>query len=165
MYGLIEGFPNYVIRSDGVVINIKFKREMKNALWTNPKSGYQKYRCCLSHAGKQKNFTISILLAKAFISGQSDDRNSVDHIDQNSLNNNLSNLRWANMSEQIINQSHPPNILNEKNIYKNRNRYQFQIIRKGVTHSKTFKTLEEAIKYREEYFTQLGERLNRSPAY
>ena len=158
LYSKIEGFPNYVIRSDGYVINIKRGREMKNCLHTHSKTGYQKYQCGLYHEGKQKNFTVSVLLAKAFIPGQSEERNSVDHKDQNSLNNNLSNLRWATKSEQGINRTQPLGDLNEKNISKHGNGYRFEICRNGIKHSKTFKTLEESIIYRDEYLTRLGEK-------
>ena len=165
MYGLIQGYPNYVIRSDGVVINILTKRELKNYLWTHPKSGYQKYQCGLYHEGKPKTHIISILLAKAFISGKTDERNEVDHIDRNSLNNNLSNLRWANRSEQNMNRTYPPGVLNEKNIRNIGNGYLFRIQRKGVIHYKRFKTLEEVIKYRDEYLIQSKEKSTRIPAY
>ena len=165
LYSKIEGFPNYEIRSDGYIINIKSKRELKNYLRTHRKTGYQSYRCCLSHEGKQKKFTVAVLLAKAFIPGQSEERNSVDHKDQNSLNNNLSNLRWANRSEQCINQSKPPGVLNEKYIRKSGNGYQFRIMRNRVKHSKWFKTLEETIKYRDEYLTQSKEKSIQTLAY
>ena len=150
LYAEIEGFPNYEIRSDGYVVNITNGKELKRSLYTD-QHGYQRYVCCLYHEGKSKKHTIAVLLAKAFISGQSEERNSVDHIDQNSLNNNLSNLRWATKSEQVINRTIPPGVLNEKNITKNGKWYQFQIYRNNIRHTKCFKTLPEAILYRDNY--------------
>jgi len=155
LYAEIEGYPNYEIRSDGYVVNIKTGREMKRSLKTHNITGYQSYTCCLSHKGKQMSHTISVLLAKAFISGQSEERNSVDHIDQNSLNNNLSNLRWATKSEQSINRTYPPGVLNEKYISKKGNGYQFYIMRNNIIHAKTFKTLPEAIIYRDNYMLNM----------
>ena len=157
LYGLIEGFPNYEIRSDGYVVNIKTGRELKRSLNTY-QNGYQRYVCCLSHEGKAKPHTIAVLLAKAFIPGKTEERNEVDHIDQNSLNNNLSNLRWATRSDQNINRTTPRGVLNEKYIYNSGNGkgYLFQICRNNITHSKRFKTLPEAIKYRDEYLLKLA---------
>ena len=78
----------------------------------------------------------------------------IDHIDQNKTNNHISNLRWCNKSENSINTGmRKDNKTGHKNISydKNRNKYMFQIKRNGKKHMKRFKTLEEAIEYRDNY--------------
>jgi len=47
-----------------------------------------------------KCFKIHILVAKAFIDNP-ENKLTVNHIDGNKLNNNVSNLEWATMSEQL----------------------------------------------------------------
>ena len=152
-YGLIKDFPNYVIRNDGVIINIERKREMKHTIHINCKTGYKSFVCGLRHDGKQKSHIISRLLGKAFIFGESDKRNSIDHIDQNPLNNDLINLRWATKTEQNMNRTMPLGVLNEKYISKNKKGFRFQIKQNGKTHTKILKTIEEAMKYKDSYMT------------
>ena len=155
LYAKIEGYPNYEIRSDGYVVNITNGKELKRSLHTDTNTGYQRYVCNLYHEGKKKYHTIAVLLAKAFIPGRSEERNTVDHIDRNSLNNNLSNLRWATKTEQCINQTRQPGVLDEKNIRKNGKGYLFRISRNKICHAKHFKTLPEAIIYRDNYIRTL----------
>lgn len=55
-----------------------------------------------SMGGKQ--YRVHRLIAEAFLPNP-DGKPTVDHIDRNPLNNELSNLRWADMSEQKNNSS------------------------------------------------------------
>jgi len=48
-----------------------------------------------------KHFFIHRLMAIAFALPKEDNQNTVDHIDNNSSNNRLENLRWASFSEQV----------------------------------------------------------------
>ena len=150
-YGLVKDYDNYVIRNDGVVINIKTKRELK--------SGYDSHgylRICLTNEGKEKMFKIHRLLGKAFIDGEDETHITIDHIDRNKLNNDLSNLRWATKGEQQINRI-LPNKSGELNISLTKyNTYQVQIVRNHkVIYIKNFKTMEEAIIARDDFNEKL----------
>jgi len=47
-----------------------------------------------------------------------------------------------------------------KNITKTKKGYRFEKTTNGVAHNKHFKTLEEAVKYKEQYLSELGQRLD-----
>ena len=94
----IEGYDNYVIFEDGVVMNTKFSREIKPKLETN---GY--YRICLFKNGKQKYFSAHRLIALAFIPNPNN-KPLVDHINRNTQDNRIENLRWATYKENTQNQ-------------------------------------------------------------
>lgn len=58
---------------------------------------------CVELCGKKKK--IHVLLALTFLDNP-ENLPTVDHIDQNKLNNDLSNLRWASWKTQVENQEH-----------------------------------------------------------
>lgn len=83
--------------------------------------------------------------------GQIPDGMEVDHIDRNSLNNHLDNLRLVSKG---LNQRNKPcqtnNVLGEKNITVNEyGNYRVRTMLNGRTVSKTFKSLPEAVDYRD----------------
>jgi hypothetical protein len=51
---------------------------------------------------KNKMYPVHRLIAETFVENQ-DDKPTVDHIDRDSLNNNMLNLRWATYKEQAAN--------------------------------------------------------------
>ena len=77
----------------------------------------------------------------------------IDHIDNNKLNNNITNLRLATYSQNGMNRKAQKNNLSTG--YKcititKHNNYQVRIYKnKKVVYNKTFKTLEEAINNRD----------------
>ena len=89
----IEGYENYLIFEDGVIINTKFSREMKPGL---DKDGY--YYIVLSKNNKQKTFKLHRLIALTFIPN-TDNKPCIDHINRNKQDNRIENLRWAIKSE------------------------------------------------------------------
>tara|TARA_R110000787_G_scaffold264079_1_gene370012 strand:+ start:28 stop:519 length:492 start_codon:yes stop_codon:yes gene_type:complete len=93
----IKDFENYTIDRDGNVFNTKFDRFLNPSV---TKEGY--LHVGLSKNGKQKRFGIHQLLALTYIPNP-ENKPTVDHIDINTSNNSLSNLRWATHSEQIEN--------------------------------------------------------------
>jgi len=87
----IPGYERYELSNEGKVRSLKFGkvRELKPGIDT---SGY--YRVVLCKGGKCKSFGVHVLVAMVFLSHVPDGHNLVvDHIDENKLNNKLSNLR------------------------------------------------------------------------
>ena len=121
----------------------KHKKYLKIQL---KKDGY--YQILLSKNNKKKGFSIHRLVYQAY-NGVIPDKMCIDHIDCNKLNNNIENLRIANLSEN--NHNRKVNKNNKSTGYKNirktkYNTYQVQIEKNyKVVYNKTFKTLEDAI--------------------
>ena len=93
---MIKGFPNYVINSDGTVMNSITGRYLKPEVTSN---GYA--RVTLSAFGQTKRYLLHRLIAELFITGRSSDRNVVNHKDCNKLNNKSTNLEWTTMQENV----------------------------------------------------------------
>lgn len=87
--------PNYSVSENGVVKNNNSNKIKKPHI--NKKSGY--YIVDLWKNNKAEKVPIHRLVAEAFIQNP-ENKPTVDHIDGNRLNNNVSNLRWATYSEQ-----------------------------------------------------------------
>jgi len=107
----------------------------------------------LSKNNIQKNYFLHRLIAEAYIPNP-ENKPFIDHINRIKTDNRIENLRWVTSSENKINTGvRIDNKLNEKHISKVRNSYIFRINRNNVKYSKTFKTLQEAIDYRDNYLT------------
>ena len=149
----IDGYENYLIYNDGRVYNKIRNTFLKQQL--NIKTGY--YNVGLSKNDKRKNFTIHRLVGLHYLDSIEGKR-YIDHIDRNKTNNNISNLRWCNHSENMINvgiKCH--NKLGYKYIHKTKfNTYRFVLHRQNINHSKCFKTLEECIEYRDNYLANIN---------
>lgn len=79
----------------------------------------------------------------------------IDHIDRNTRNNKRSNLRICSTLDNGQNKSmYKTNNLKCKNIHyaKYSNKYHLQIRRKGISFSKYFNSIDDAIKERELFF-------------
>ena len=83
-----------------------FKGEMKKL--TINQHGY--YQIVLYKCGKKKNVLVHRLVAEAFLPNL-ENKLTVNHIDGNRLNDNVSNLEWATQQEQ---QDHAINVLGFK---------------------------------------------------
>jgi len=158
----ISNFDGYFINKNGSVLSKKGKKEriLKPNLGKN---GY--YRVCLNDKDKkQKNIRIHRLLALTFIDNP-DNLLCVDHIDRCKTNNSISNLRWVTHITNSQNaKRQKDNKIGHKNIClwidkRNTKWYRVDITRNKKKHNKCFKTLAEAIKYRNEYLKNLGEEI------
>lgn len=144
----IQGYPDYLIYDDGRVFSKKKNRFMKQ--YKNYK-GYLQIRLC--NDGGRKNFRVHRLVGLHYIPNP-ENKPMIDHINRERDDNRKENLRWATDSEnqQNRNVSHN-NKLGIKNICydKSHNRYLYDKIMNGVRHQKYFKTLEEAIDYKNQF--------------
>lgn len=86
----------YKYRSNGKKGYYVNTREMNKSLTT---TGYEKVE--LSKNGKQKSFKIHRLVAKHFVANPFN-RQVVNHIDGNYLNNNSDNLEWCTTAENVL---------------------------------------------------------------
>tara|TARA_R110002012_G_scaffold248280_1_gene424569 strand:- start:230 stop:835 length:606 start_codon:yes stop_codon:yes gene_type:complete len=76
------------------------KRSVLNKGKTHPY-----YYIQIHKEGKRINYLIHRLVAKAFCENHSDINNICDHIDRNTLNNEVSNLRWGSQKDNMKNTS------------------------------------------------------------
>lgn len=86
----------YMISDAGRVMNKRTKKILKPTL---DKRGYEKYRLHIS-ADKKCSVSAHRLVAIAFIPNY-DDKRTVNHIDGNKRNNDVTNLEWATDHEQM----------------------------------------------------------------
>ena len=132
-------------------------RELKIYENTN-KDGYKKWKVNLiNEQGKRKLLSVSRLIVQHFKPEEWKPNLQVDHIDVNSLNNRLDNLRMLTHRQNQQNTSTNPQKDNKSTGYKNicyhkeNKRWFFKKMVNGVTHQKHFKTLDEALEYKETY--------------
>ena len=156
----IEGFENYIIYEDGDIyskISNKFLKPCLNKIKGTPIDKCY-YRVCLCKNTKQYTKKLHRLLALAFIPNPNN-LEMVDHIDRNPQNNAIENLRWVSHSTNVKNSGvYKTNKLGEKFISIKKVRtyvyYRFCIQDKKSIIDKLFKTLEEAINYRNEWLKE-----------
>ena len=141
----IQDFPNYMIFKDGIVMNC----ETGHILSPKIDHGYFRVSLCHNHLK-----LVHRLLAQAFIPNP-ENHPVVDHIDRDKSNNRLENLRWCTQSDNCFNKDYRKNNnkLGHKHIHqylRNSNTYyQFTLNRLDKRICKQFKTLEEAIAFRD----------------
>ncbi len=93
----VVGFENYSV-SDHCHVRDD-KRGLLKKL-SNHSQGY--LETSLTKDKISKNYLVHQLVANAFLLN-SDNKQTVDHIDNDKANNKVSNLRWASLSEQSQN--------------------------------------------------------------
>lgn len=140
----ITDYPNYEVSDAGEVRNVITGKIIKGALGS---SGYPRVTLC---PGK-KDMTVHRLVALHFIENP-ENKPMVDHIDRDRTNNHVSNLRWVTSSEN--NQNTDYRVLKTDNTHHiSITAYQtFCVLIQGrIAVSKSFKTLDEAIAFRDQF--------------
>ena len=153
----IPGFESHVISKTGIIASLLSGIILKQTLRVRF-DGYKSVTINLyKEDGQRATYLVSRLVAKAFIPNP-DDLPTVDHIDRNSLNNHVSNLRWASYQTQAMNKHHPIGTSGHRHIYKRRNGWQVLIRRhNNIVFDKYFKTIEAAIQARDTFIAALSE--------
>ena len=81
---------------------------------------------------------------------------TVDHINRNRLDDRVDNLKWADCTEQIINQTQPLPRSGHRHIYLAYNKYRVAISRYYIKYEETFNTLPEAIEARDNFLQNIN---------
>jgi hypothetical protein len=143
----IPGFEKYEASSQG---NVRRDGRILRPVINN--RGYRVIDLCVTNI--KTKMTIGKCICLAFHPAV-DGKTEADHINRNRLDDRIENLRWANRSEQSINRDIPlPNTGHRHIILTHYGTYRVQIYRNcQKIYTKTFKTLEEAIKARDDFLT------------
>lgn len=108
----LDGYDHdYEISSYGRVKNAKTNRILKQKLEVNKRSGYTVIRCGLIKNKKTTTKTIARLVLQTFNPIPDPENYHADHIDHNSSNNKLCNLRWLTQAENNLNKRKKKNFL------------------------------------------------------
>lgn len=150
----IQGYENYLIFKNGSVLSKGSKYNKPKFLQHCYNSAGYAFVNLRDGKGGGRPYFIHVLLSRAYIANP-ENKPFVDHIDRNKKNNSLYNLKWATSKENNNNMPF------ERKINKNNTTghqyitttecgYRFQRTKNGIKYSKRFKTLDEALRYKEE---------------
>ena len=158
-YKIIKDFPNYSISNLGNVKNNKTGRVLKHVINNN---GYYKVSLCSDGNIYQK--LIHKLIAESFITNPYN-KQFVDHINNNKLDNNVRNLRYVTNQENSMNSKlSSKNTSNYKGVYyrKDSKKWEAKIGNNGkLLHLGYFDNIDDAINARVKKAKELfGEFMN-----
>jgi hypothetical protein len=149
LWNPIRGFENlYQVSNEGRVMSLKCNRT--KIMKTPPCNGYP--AVCLVKDKIKHTCRVHRLVAEAFLQPVPN-KTEIDHKDRNPKNNRVSNLRYADRSEQAINRGAYSNT-GHKNISQHYETGWFHIVikRQGTIFVNTaHSSLEEAIFQRDAY--------------
>lgn len=84
-------------------------------------------------------------------------KTTVDHINRERTDDRLENLRWADHTEQVINQDRPVGVSGHRNIYNDCGSYIVRFYRHNrQVYYQRFKTLSEAIEARDNFLQNIN---------
>ena len=137
----IENYKDYFISSDGKVFSKKSGKLKELKLWKDSKDRY--LMVSLSRKGEKKNLLVHRLVAKAFLENKEKNKNIVDHIDKNTKNNKVENLRWVTTRENVVRG------FETKNQVRN---FRTCMVKLNGKFEKYFRSIEEASKYLNKHY-------------
>lgn len=94
----IIDFENYHISDSGLIINTDTGRYLRPSI--SKKNHTMYVNCVLYKNGKNYNFPVHRLVLTTF-NPTTDNTLQVDHLDNNGLNNHISNLEWVTAAQNI----------------------------------------------------------------
>lgn len=97
----IKDFPDYYVSDTGL---IKSKKKILKPIKHTTKGKYNYFFVSLYKNGQQKAVSISRIVAKTFIPNPYNKPN-IDHINRNTADNSVKNLRWVTQSENLLNEN------------------------------------------------------------
>jgi hypothetical protein len=120
-----EGF--YKINKQGEILNVKPIRAGRYSGIMKTWNDGRYMNVALVKEGRRKLFLLHRLLGIQFIPNP-ENKPTIDHIDQNKLNNDLSNLRWATHLEQHANMSTTLHFetVDERRLYENKRKSEWR---------------------------------------
>ncbi len=144
-----ENFPDYLVYTNG---DIKSKRTGKMLKPHIIKTGY--HNVILEKNGVRRCASVHRLVGECHIDNP-ENKPQIDHIDRNPSNNDISNLRWATLSEQGQNKGISKlNTSGYKNIHYRADLkswiYSKECNCQRICY-KRFQTIEEAIDFKKKY--------------
>lgn len=119
----VLGYENYEVSDKGHIRHYAKRYNAYYILRPTPNKYTGRLYVKLSNDNRSQNLALARIVAHAFVNGYSTDKNTVNHIDGNILNNSASNLEWVSQSE---NNKHAYNMLNRTKV--NHKRYNFDRI-------------------------------------
>jgi hypothetical protein len=141
----IEGFPGYMVSNLGRVKSLMYGKEQI----LKPSFTEKKYLQVGLHKEKKRYcYRVHRLVIETFLPNP-ENKTEVDHINRNKQDNRIENLRWATHSENVLNRDMPFGVLKERHIHPSGNAFKVHIHRQGLKVYKSFKTLTEAIAFRD----------------
>ena len=140
---IIDDYPNYKVSKNGDI--------MCNEFILTPTKHSAGYRVIRLHDKEKPSSVMYVhrLVAVIFIPNP-ENKQVVDHINNDRADNRVENLRWTTQSENCIN---IPTRAKNRHIYSNSpNSHKVKILRNGKwVFNKIFRTIEEAIIARDDF--------------